>query len=71
MTMNRTERARVSQKRQFLDVLIGFVGFFGVVVFIATIAAEIAGRPALAWALGLLAIVVAEAALIAARRRIS
>lgn len=72
MMMNRTDRARAprsSTARQYLDVLIGFVGFFGVVVFIATVAAEVNGRPALSWALGLLGIVAAELLLVAARRR--
>ncbi|GAB3565299.1 hypothetical protein [Spelaeicoccus albus] len=67
--MNRIERARASSRRQFLDVLIGFVGFFGIVVFVATVAAEITGRPALSWALGLLGIVAVELALVTARRR--
>lgn len=69
MTVTKTERARASSTRHFLDVLIGFVGFFGVVIFIGTVAAELNGRPALGWALGLLGIVVAELLLVTARRR--
>lgn len=35
----------------------GFVGFFGVVFLVVTIACELSGRPALGWALTLLALV--------------
>ena len=35
----------------------GFVGFFGVVFLVVTVACELTGRPALGWALTLLALV--------------
>lgn len=35
----------------------GFVGFFGVVFLVVTVACELSGRPALGWALTLLALV--------------
>ncbi|GAA4672754.1 hypothetical protein [Frondihabitans cladoniiphilus] len=42
-----------------VDMGIGFLAFFGVVMLVATVACELTGRPALTWALVLLAIVVA------------
>lgn len=69
MKTTSTQRERASSRRQYLDVLIGFVGFFGAVVFIGTVAAELNGRPALTWALGLLGIVAAEVLLVTLRRR--
>lgn len=50
-----------------IDGLIGFLGFFGVVLLVATVVCELTGRPALGWALALLAAVVCI--LVAVRRR--
>ncbi|GAA4661917.1 hypothetical protein [Arthrobacter cryoconiti] len=38
------------------DIIIGFLGFWVVVVFLITVWQELSGQPALAWALGLLAL---------------
>jgi hypothetical protein len=46
-----------------LDEAIGFIGFFAVMMLGVTILCEVTGRPALGWALFLLALVVAEALL--------
>ncbi|WP_139200579.1 hypothetical protein [Curtobacterium sp. MMLR14_010] len=40
-----------------IEEAMGFVGFFGVVFLVVTVACELSGRPALGWALTLLALV--------------
>jgi uncharacterized membrane protein len=40
-----------------IEEAMGFVGFFGVVFLVVTVACELTGRPALGWALTLLALV--------------
>lgn len=39
-----------------LDVIIGFLGFWTVVLLVVTVWMELTAQPALGWALGLLAI---------------
>ncbi|MFP3579620.1 hypothetical protein [Arthrobacter sp. fls2-241-R2A-200] len=41
------------------DIIIGLLGFWGLVLLVVTVAMELTGQPALGWALGLLAIVLA------------
>ncbi|WP_144765593.1 hypothetical protein [Curtobacterium sp. 9128] len=46
-----------------IEEAIGFVGFFGVAFLVVTVVCEVTGRPALGWALTLLACVLAVALL--------
>ena len=62
---------RRNEPKEFVDVGLGFVGFFGVVFVIITAACELTGQPALAWALVSLVLVVNFILLLQARRRIA
>jgi len=61
---------RLMRSAQDLDILIGMLGFWTLVLFIATVWTEIGGGDALGWALGLLAAVLAMWGLIRLRRRL-
>lgn len=52
------------------DIIIGFLGFWGVVLVAITVWMEVTGQPALFWALGLLAVVLALYGMIRLRRRL-
>ena len=56
---------------ELVDVGLGFVGFFAFAFLIVTIGYEVAGQPALGWALTLLALVLILIALWQGRRRIT
>lgn len=62
---------RRNEPKEFVDVGLGFVGFFGVVFVIITASCELTGQPALAWALVSLVLVVIFILLLQARRRIA
>ncbi|MEV7661623.1 hypothetical protein [Paenarthrobacter sp. NPDC089316] len=49
---------RVRSAEDF-DIIIGFLAFWGLVLLVATVSMEVTGQPALGWALGLLAVVLA------------
>ena len=53
-----------------VDMLIGFTGFFAVVFFGVTVLCELTGKPALGWALTLLALILILWLLVSRRRRI-
>jgi membrane protein implicated in regulation of membrane protease activity len=53
-----------------IEEAIGFVGCFGLLFFGVTVSCELTGRPALGWALALLATVVAVVLLDRWRRRV-
>ena len=53
-----------------IEEALGFVGFFGVVFLLVTVFCELTGRPALGWALTLLACVLALAVLARWRVRV-
>lgn len=61
---------RRNDPKEFVDLGLGFVGFFAVVFVIITASCELTGQPALAWALISLVLVVIFIALLQARRRI-
>ena len=61
---------RRNDPKEFVDVGLGFVGFFGVAFVIITAVCELTGQPALPWALVSLTLVVVFIALWQARRRI-
>jgi len=58
---------RPSRPTDIVDTLLGFTGFFALVLLAVTIICELTGRPALGWALTLLGLVVVIALLV--RRR--
>ncbi|MDP5226433.1 MULTISPECIES: hypothetical protein [Arthrobacter] len=61
---------RLMRSAQDLDVLIGMLGFWTLVLFIATVWTELSGGAALGWALGLLAAVAGMWGLFRLRRRL-
>ncbi|MGO4383594.1 hypothetical protein [Specibacter sp. RAF43] len=52
------------------DMIIGFLGFWTLVVLAITIWLEVTGQPAILWALGLLAMVLGLWGMIRLRRRL-
>lgn len=52
------------------DIIIGFLGFWALVLFGITVWQEITGAPALAWALGLLGICLALWGMIRLRKKL-
>ncbi len=52
------------------DIIIGFLGFWAVVLFVVTVWMEVTAQPALFWALGLLAVVLGLYGMIRLRRRL-
>ncbi|MET3951421.1 hypothetical protein [Arthrobacter sp. UYEF36] len=65
----RNEHRRVRSAEDF-DIIIGLLGFWGLVLLVVTVWMEVTGQPALGWALGLLAMVLALYGLIRLRRRL-
>lgn len=53
-----------------LDIIIGFLSFWALVLLIVTVAMELTAQPALGWALGLLAVVLAIWGMVKLRRRL-
>lgn len=60
---------RQSRKAENLDILIGFLGFFALVLVVAIIAMEISGRNAAMWSVALFAVVLSIWGLFRVRRR--
>jgi len=54
---------RRNDPRYYVDVGIGFVGFFAFVFLVVTVVSEVTGAAALGWALTLLALVIVLALL--------
>ena len=52
------------------DIIIGFLGFWALVLLVVTIWMEVTAQPALNWALGLLAALLAFYGMIRLRRRL-
>ncbi|MHA7306822.1 hypothetical protein ACX80E_16525 [Arthrobacter sp. TMN-49] len=52
------------------DIIIGFLGFWAVVLFGVTVWLEITGQPALMWALGLLLVCLGLLGMIRLRRKL-
>jgi hypothetical protein len=52
------------------DIIIGFLGFWAVVLLVVTVWMDITAQPALGWALGLLATLLALYGMIRLRRRL-
>jgi hypothetical protein len=64
-----TEHRRVRSGEDF-DIIIGFLGFWALVLLVVTVWMELTAQPALGWALGLLAILLALFGMIKLRRRL-
>ncbi len=65
----RSEHKRARSGEDF-DIIIGFLGFWAVVLLVVTVWMEVTAQPALGWALGLLAILLALYGMIRLRRRL-
>ncbi|MFJ3958155.1 hypothetical protein [Arthrobacter sp. NPDC090010] len=61
---------RLMRSAEDLDIVLGMLGFWTLVLFVVTVWTEVTGGPALGWALGLLAAVLLLWGLIRLRRRL-
>jgi hypothetical protein len=60
---------RVRSAEDF-DMVIGFLAFWALVLLVVTVTMEVTAQPALGWALGLLAVLLALWGMIRLRRRL-
>jgi hypothetical protein len=60
-------RARTGED---FDIIIGFLGFWAVVLLVVTVWMEVTAQPALGWALGLLATLLAIYGMVRLRRKL-
>jgi hypothetical protein len=65
----RPERRRTRSGEDF-DIIIGFLGFWAVVLLVVTVWMEVTAQPALGWSLGLLATLLAIYGMVRLRRRL-
>lgn len=63
------DRKRVRSGEDF-DFIIGFLGFWAMVLLVVTVVMELTAQPALGWALGLLALLLALWGMLRLRRRL-
>ena len=61
---------RLARSGEDFDVIIGFLGFWAVVLLVVTVWMEVTARPALGWALGLLATLLAIYGMVRLRRKL-
>ena len=59
---------RRQRSAEDFDIIIGFLGFWGLILFVVTAALEVTGRPALFWAMSLLVVVLAVWGMLRLRR---
>ncbi|MFC9336217.1 hypothetical protein [Arthrobacter sp. NPDC057009] len=68
------EPVRAAPKRvrsgEDFDIIIGFLGFWAVVLLVVTVWMEVTAQPALGWALGLLVTLLALYGMVRLRRRL-
>ena len=66
------ERAAPKRVRsgEDFDIIIGFLGFWAVVLLVVTVWMEVTAQPALGWALGLLGVLLALYGMVRLRRRL-
>ncbi|MFE4196837.1 hypothetical protein ACFRJ9_13290 [Paenarthrobacter sp. NPDC056912] len=62
-----TKRVRSAED---FDIIIGFLGFWALVLLVTTIVMEVTGQSALGWALGLLAVVLALWGILRLRKKL-
>lgn len=65
----RPERRRARTGEDF-DIIIGFLGFWALVLLVVTVWMEVTAQPALGWALGLLASLLAVYGMVRLRRQL-
>lgn len=61
------KRVRIGED---FDLIIGFLSFWALVLLVVTVYMELTAQPALGWALGLLAVVLAIWGMVVLRRRL-
>ncbi|MEW9872115.1 hypothetical protein [Arthrobacter sp. HS15c] len=61
---------RLARSGEDFDIIIGFLGFWAVVLLVVTVWMEVTGQPALWWALGLLATLLAIYGMLRLRKRL-
>lgn len=61
---------RLERSGEDFDIIIGFLGFWAVVLLAVTVWMEVTAQPALGWALGLLATLAAIVGMVRLRRRL-
>lgn len=61
---------RLARSGEDFDVIIGFLGFWAVVLLVVTVWMEVTAQPALGWALGLLATLLAIYGMVRLRRKL-
>ena len=64
-----SDRRRARSGEDF-DIIIGFLGFWALVLLVVTVWMEVTAQPALGWALGLLATLLALYGMIRLRRKL-
>ena len=64
-----SDRRRVRSGEDF-DIIIGFLGFWALVLLVVTVWMEVTAQPALGWALGLLATLLALYGMVRLRRKL-
>jgi hypothetical protein len=64
-----SDRRRIRSGEDF-DIIIGFLGFWAVVLLVVTVWMELTAQPALGWALGLLATLLAIYGMVRLRRKL-
>jgi hypothetical protein len=55
---------------QDFDIIIGFLGFWALVLLVVTVWMEVTAQPALGWALGLLAVLLTIYGMVRLRRKL-
>ncbi|MHC6593809.1 hypothetical protein [Arthrobacter sp. C152] len=63
-------RSRLVRSGEDFDIIIGFLGFWAVVLLVVTVWMEVTAQPALGWALGLLATLLALYGMVRLRRKL-
>ena len=61
---------RLLRSGEDFDIIIGFLGFWALVLLVVTVWMEVTAQPALGWALGLLATLLALYGMVRLRRRL-
>ncbi|MEA3551830.1 hypothetical protein [Pseudarthrobacter sp. C1] len=61
---------RLLRSGEDFDIIIGFLGFWALVLLVVTVWMEVTAQPALGWALGLLAMLLALYGMVRLRRRL-
>ena len=61
---------RLIRSGEDFDIIIGFLGFWALVLFVVTVWMELTAQPALGWALGLLVTLLALYGMVRLRRKL-